>query len=183
MSADGTMPALVKYEAGDGHVEVREVPEPRCGEGQVKVAVAGTGICGTDLHVYHGTFRSYPPVIMGHEFAGTVAEVGAGVEAVEVEVVRGLVEQEDVEARQEDAGERDAGRLAAGEGRGGALGQLGAALGALDPQRETVVICHHGIRSRQVARYLDYQGFSNVINLDGGVEAWAREVDLDMPTY
>jgi L-iditol 2-dehydrogenase len=78
------MPALVKYAAGEGHVEVREVPEPECGEGQVKIAVAGTGICGTDLHVYHGTFRSDPPVIMGHEFAGTVAEVGRGVQGVEV---------------------------------------------------------------------------------------------------
>lgn len=80
----GTMPALVKYEAGEGFVEVREVPEPACGEGRVKVAVAGTGICGTDLHVYHGTFRSYPPVIMGHEFAGTVAEAGRGVQGVAV---------------------------------------------------------------------------------------------------
>ena len=70
MSAGRTMPALVKYEAGEGHVEVREVPEPACGAGQVKIEVARTGICGTDLHVYHGTFRSYPPVIMGHEFAG-----------------------------------------------------------------------------------------------------------------
>ena len=63
------------------------------------------------------------------------------------------------------------------------MGQLAGALNALDPNRETVVICHHGIRSRQVARYLDYQGFANVINLNGGVEAWARYVDLDMPTY
>lgn len=63
------------------------------------------------------------------------------------------------------------------------MGQLANALNALDPNRETVVICHHGIRSRQVARYLDYQGFANVINLNGGVEAWARDVDLDMPTY
>jgi L-iditol 2-dehydrogenase len=77
------MSALVKYAAGEGHVEVREVPEPECGPGQVKIAVAGTGICGTDLHVYHGTFRSYPPVIMGHEFAGTVAEVGRDVRGVE----------------------------------------------------------------------------------------------------
>jgi L-iditol 2-dehydrogenase len=84
VSASRTMPALVKYETGEGHVEVREVPEPRCGDGQVKVAVSGTGICGTDLHVYHGTFRSHPPVVMGHEFAGTVAEVGAGVVDVQV---------------------------------------------------------------------------------------------------
>lgn len=63
------------------------------------------------------------------------------------------------------------------------MGQLVNALPALDPQRETVVICHHGIRSRQVARYLDYQGFSNVINLSGGVEQWARDIDHEMATY
>jgi len=63
------------------------------------------------------------------------------------------------------------------------MGQLPAALNALDPERETVVVCHHGIRSRQVAMYLDYRGFSNVINLAGGVDAWARDVDRQMPTY
>ena len=63
------------------------------------------------------------------------------------------------------------------------MGQLPAALKALDPNRETVVICHHGVRSRQVAMYLDYQGFTNVINLAGGVDAWARDVDHQMPTY
>ena len=63
------------------------------------------------------------------------------------------------------------------------MGQLAASLKALDPQRETIVICHHGIRSRQVAMYLDYQGFGNVINLAGGVDAWARDVDRQMPTY
>lgn len=63
------------------------------------------------------------------------------------------------------------------------MGQLVNALPTLDPHRETVVICHHGIRSRQVARYLDYQGFGNVINLSGGVDAWARDVDRQMPTY
>lgn len=56
--------------------------------------------------------------------------------------------------------------------------------GALDPDRETVVICHHGIRSFSVARFLEGQmGFSNVINLTGGVAAWARDVDPDMPVY
>ena len=56
-------------------------------------------------------------------------------------------------------------------------------LGELDPQRETVVICHHGIRSRQVALYLEQQGFSNVINMEGGMAAWAREVDPEMAAY
>lgn len=63
------------------------------------------------------------------------------------------------------------------------MGRLPSALGSLDPDRETVVICHHGIRSRQVARFLDYQGFRRVINLSGGVAEWARDVDRHMPTY
>lgn len=53
----------------------------------------------------------------------------------------------------------------------------------LDPGRETVVICHHGIRSRMVGRFLESQGFSRVINLSGGVAAWASDVDRHMPTY
>lgn len=54
----------------------------------------------------------------------------------------------------------------------------------LDPERETVVICHHGVRSYQVALFLERQfGFSNVINLAGGVAAWARDLDPQMPTY
>lgn len=61
--------------------------------------------------------------------------------------------------------------------------QIPAALGELDRDRELVVICHHGIRSQQVAMYLDHQGFRNVINLQGGVAAWARDVDPAMPTY
>jgi len=53
----------------------------------------------------------------------------------------------------------------------------------LDPGRETVVICHHGIRSRMVCLFLESQGFSNVVNLSGGVDAWALDVDRKMPTY
>lgn len=53
----------------------------------------------------------------------------------------------------------------------------------LSPDRETVVICHHGIRSYQVARVLERQGFRAVYNLTGGLDAWARDVDASMPTY
>lgn len=56
-------------------------------------------------------------------------------------------------------------------------------LDQLDPQRETVVICHHGIRSMQVGLYMAHKGFSRVVNLQGGVDAWARDVDPAMPTY
>jgi len=56
-------------------------------------------------------------------------------------------------------------------------------LGSLDQQRETVVICHHGVRSYQVALYMERYGFKDIINLSGGVAAWARDVDPSMPTY
>ena len=54
---------------------------------------------------------------------------------------------------------------------------------SLDPGRETIVICHHGIRSRQVGRFLESRGFSNVINLAGGMDAWARNTDTGLPVY
>lgn len=54
---------------------------------------------------------------------------------------------------------------------------------SLDSAAETVVICHHGIRSYQIARVLEREGFAAVYNLSGGVEAWAREVDPAMRTY
>jgi len=78
------MKAVVKYAPGPGNIEVREVKDPACGPGLVKVQVAFCGVCGTDLHVLHDTFRNYPPVILGHECAGTVSEVGAGVTGIAV---------------------------------------------------------------------------------------------------
>ncbi len=56
-------------------------------------------------------------------------------------------------------------------------------LAELDPDRPVVVICHHGGRSAQVGAFLERNGFSDVRNLTGGVAAWARTVDLSMPTY
>lgn len=53
----------------------------------------------------------------------------------------------------------------------------------LDPETETVVICHHGVRSAQVARFLERNGFSNLYNLQGGVHAWASQVEPAMPRY
>jgi L-iditol 2-dehydrogenase len=70
------MKALVKYASGEGNVEIQEVKEPCCGDNQIKLEIAYCGICGTDIHVLHDTFRNYPPVILGHEFSGTVVEVG-----------------------------------------------------------------------------------------------------------
>ena len=61
--------------------------------------------------------------------------------------------------------------------------ELGGQLHRLDPEREIVVICHHGVRSRMVCYMLQREGFGRVINLAGGVDAWARDVDCHMPTY
>jgi len=63
------------------------------------------------------------------------------------------------------------------------MGQIESRIGQLDKHRETVVICHHGIRSRRVCYYLEYMGFTNVVNLEGGVERWANEVDPQMKRY
>ncbi|HYD82245.1 MAG TPA: rhodanese-like domain-containing protein [Paucimonas sp.] len=53
----------------------------------------------------------------------------------------------------------------------------------LDETAAIVCICHHGVRSAQVAAFLDDRGFSEVANLAGGVHAWALQVDSRMPTY
>ena len=76
------MKAVMKYAPGNGNVAVMDTAEPVCGDNQVKVQVAFCGVCGTDLHVLHDTFRNYPPVILGHEFAGAVVEVGKDVSSV-----------------------------------------------------------------------------------------------------
>ena len=46
-----------------------------------------------------------------------------------------------------------------------------------------IVYCHHGIRSLNVARYLAHVGFENVANLQGGIDAWARQIDPSLPRY
>lgn len=53
----------------------------------------------------------------------------------------------------------------------------------LDPARTTVVLCHHGVRSHQVAVWLERNGFKDVVNLRGGMDAWAREIEPEMAIY
>jgi L-iditol 2-dehydrogenase len=63
-----------------GRLEIAEMPRPVPGPGEVLVRVAACGICGSDVHGYDGSSgRRIPPLVMGHEAAGTVAAVGSGV--------------------------------------------------------------------------------------------------------
>src|SRR5678815_71631 len=63
-----------------GPLTLREVDDPRCGEGQVRVKVSACGVCRTDLHVLDGELtRPKLPLILGHQIVGTVVEQGEGV--------------------------------------------------------------------------------------------------------
>jgi threonine 3-dehydrogenase len=74
------MRALVKTKRAPG-LELRDVPQPSCGPTDVLIRVRHAGVCGTDLHIADwdewAQGRVNPPVVVGHEFAGTVAEVGS----------------------------------------------------------------------------------------------------------
>ncbi len=70
------MKALVKTQKGKGFLEYMDMPEPTPGPGQVLLEIKATGICGTDLHVRDDNFPYWPPVILGHEFAGVVVALG-----------------------------------------------------------------------------------------------------------
>ena len=63
------------------------------------------------------------------------------------------------------------------------LRTLPARLGELDRRREIVLMCHHGVRSRQALEFLRREGFANVRNLSGGIDAWSREVDPSVSRY
>lgn len=87
------MRAAVYY--GPHKVEIADMPEPKVGAGKVKVKVGFNGICGTDLHEYyagpifiptepHALTGQQMPLVLGHEFSGTVTEVGAGVTGTSV---------------------------------------------------------------------------------------------------
>lgn len=68
-----------------GKIEFQEVPVPEAGEGQVLIKIRNIGICGSDIHVYHGEhpFTSYP-VTQGHEVSGEITAIGEHVEGFQV---------------------------------------------------------------------------------------------------
>lgn len=63
------------------------------------------------------------------------------------------------------------------------MNSIPARMQELDDEAPIVCICHHGARSMSVASFLERNGFTQVINLTGGVHAWALQVDNSMPTY
>src|SRR5215510_11094172 len=73
-----TMAAVVQFDLKPCSVELREMPIPEIGDGEVLLQVGSVSVCGSDVHQYHGS-QSWPvttPVVLGHEFGGVVAKKG-----------------------------------------------------------------------------------------------------------
>jgi len=63
------------------------------------------------------------------------------------------------------------------------LRQLPERAGELDKEQETVVLCHHGMRSQQACLFLEHSGFNRLYNLKGGIDAWSLVCDPSIPRY
>lgn len=73
------MRAVVKKAKGVGFISLEEVKKPRISPDEVLIKVKAAGVCGTDIHIYHDEHPYWPPVILGHEFSGEIAQVGTRV--------------------------------------------------------------------------------------------------------
>lgn len=74
------MQALVKTDHGPGHLGLHQVPVPQPASNEVLIRVRACGICGSDLKIQDNQHPYTPPVVIGHEFAGEITEVGGNVE-------------------------------------------------------------------------------------------------------
>ncbi len=63
------------------------------------------------------------------------------------------------------------------------MGEIPERADSLPRDCPMIVFCHHGMRSAHVQQYLEAKGFGNLMNLAGGIHAWAREVDTEMARY
>ncbi len=63
------------------------------------------------------------------------------------------------------------------------LHELPQRLGELNPQKPIAVLCHHGARSEMAARFLEKNGFGDVSNVVGGIDAWSTQIDPGVPRY
>ena len=78
------MKAIMKVKEGAGNVEMCNIDEPKVGLHDVKIRVEAVGICGTDIKIRSGDAWSNPPVVLGHELSGVVAEVGSEVTDIKI---------------------------------------------------------------------------------------------------
>lgn len=62
------------------------------------------------------------------------------------------------------------------------MGEIPARMGQLPRDRQIVCMCHHGSRSERVAEFLAANGY-DAVNLTGGIDAWSRAIDSDVPRY
>ena len=63
------------------------------------------------------------------------------------------------------------------------MGEIPARLAELDPARPVACLCHHGMRSLQVAHFLEQNGYTQITNLTGGIDLWSAEHDPAVPRY
>jgi len=70
-------------------LSAREIPDPQPGPGQVRVRLRATGVCGTDIHVWHGELPVPLPIVPGHEPVGTIDAVGPAPGRSELEIAWG----------------------------------------------------------------------------------------------
>src|SRR5947209_2544437 len=63
------------------------------------------------------------------------------------------------------------------------MGEITTRVQELDPEQHIVVVCHHGVRSANVAAWLQRQGFERVQSMRGGIDRWSKEVDPSVPVY
>ena len=79
------MKAVVKEAPGNDNMVYKEIEEPKATGDLVKIKIAYSGVCGTDLHAFKGTYGSTkPPVVLGHEFSGIVTEIGPDVKNIKI---------------------------------------------------------------------------------------------------
>jgi L-iditol 2-dehydrogenase len=78
------MKAVVKTAQGTGNVKLLDIDEPTPLPHEVKIEVKAAGICGTDIHLYYDEYPNNPPVVLGHEFSGVIAELGSSVTGLKI---------------------------------------------------------------------------------------------------
>jgi len=76
--------AIVKVAKGHGNIEIREIPKPQIQDDEVLIEIKAAGLCGSDLHHYEVGDQTAIPVVLGHEFSGSVLEMGRKVKGWKV---------------------------------------------------------------------------------------------------